>query len=102
MVKLQRGTALRYRDMTATLAGILATAVILAPPGVALAGANVSAAQAEAKEAAKSANCTPTKVEVLKYVPGRLQQTVFKISCNENKDSFVVVNCRSRACAVQF
>lgn len=64
--------------------------------------ATVSNGQAEAKAAAKSANCTPTKVDVLKYVPGRMEQTVFKIGCSENKDSFVVVSCRARNCAVMF
>lgn len=64
--------------------------------------ATVSSGQAEAKAAAKSANCTPTKVEVLKYVPGRMEQTVFKIGCSEDKDSFVVVSCRARNCAVMF
>lgn len=78
---------------------ILSCLAFAAPAGAA---ATVSSGQAEAKEAARSANCTPAKVEVLKYVPGRLQQTVFKIGCNENKDSFVVVTCRGRACAVMF
>lgn len=64
--------------------------------------ATVSAGQAEAKNAAKNANCTPTKVEVMKYAPGRMQQTVFKISCSEDKDAFVVVSCRARNCAVMF
>lgn len=74
-------------------------AVLAAPP---VPAATVSSGQAEAKAAAKAANCTPTKVEVLKYVPGRMEQTVFKIGCSEDKDSFVVVACRARNCAVQF
>lgn len=72
--------------------------VIMAP----VAAATVSSGQAEAKAAAKSANCTPTKVEVMKYVPGRMEQTVFKIGCSEDKDAFVLVTCRSRNCAVMF
>jgi hypothetical protein len=64
--------------------------------------ATVSNGQAEAKAAAKAANCTPTKVEVLKYVPGRMEQTVFKVGCSEDKEAFVVVTCRGRNCAVMF
>lgn len=79
------------------IAGALA---VFGAPGAQ--AATVSSGQAEAKAAAKSANCTPTKVEVLKYVPGRMEQTVFKIGCSEDKDSFVVVSCRARNCAVMF
>lgn len=79
------------------IAGVLA--VLAAPP---VKAATVSSGQAEAKAAAKSANCTPTKVEVLKYVPGRMEQTVFKIGCSEDKDAFIVVSCRARNCAVMF
>lgn len=62
--------------------------------------ATVSSAQAEAKEAARSGNCTPTKVEVLRYVPGREPQTVFKVDCGEEKGIFVLVQCRSRICVL--
>lgn len=74
----------------------------LAAPGAAMAAATVSNGQAEAKAAAKAANCTPTKVEVLKYVPGRMDQTVFKIGCSETKDAFIVVSCRGRNCSVMY
>lgn len=67
----------------------------------ALAGANVSAGQAEAKEVAKSmGNCTPAKVEVMRYAPGRESSTVFKVGCTEDKDAFVLVQCRSRICSL--
>ena len=82
------------------VAAVIALAVLGAPwTGRA---ATVSAGQAEAKAAAKAANCTPTKVEVMKYVPGRMEQTVFKIGCSEDKDAFVLVSCRARNCAVMF
>ncbi len=72
---------------------------LLAPP--AAQGANVSAGQAEAKEAAKSlGNCTPAKVEVMRYATGRSGQTVFKVGCTEEKDTFVLVQCRSRICTL--
>ncbi|HYH21025.1 MAG TPA: hypothetical protein VD995_20660 [Azospirillum sp.] len=60
--------------------------------------ATVSSGQAEAKEAARAGNCTPTKVEVMRYGPGRQNDVVFKINCSENKDAFVLVQCRGRNC----
>lgn len=69
--------------------------------GSAFAASNVSAAQAEAKEIAKSmGNCTPAKVEVLRYTVGREGATTFKVGCTEDKDAFVLVQCRSRICAL--
>lgn len=62
--------------------------------------ATVSAGQAEAKEVARQGNCTPTKLEVLRYAPGREAQTVFKVSCSEDKEVFVVVQCRGRTCVL--
>lgn len=63
--------------------------------------ANVSAGQAEAKEVAKSqGNCSPAKVEVMRYSVGREGQTVFKVGCSEDKDAFVLVQCRSRICTL--
>lgn len=64
------------------------------------AAATVSSAQAEAKETARAGNCTPTKVEVLRYIPGREPQTVFKVDCGEEKGIFVLVQCRSRICVL--
>ena len=63
--------------------------------------ASVSAGQAEAKEVAKSmGNCTPAKVDVMRYAIGREGQTVFKVGCTEDKDAFVLVQCRSRICTL--
>lgn len=63
--------------------------------------ASVSAGQAEAKEAARThGNCTPSKVEVMRYAVGRESQTVFKVNCTEDKDAFVLVQCRSRICTL--
>ncbi len=58
------------------------------------------AQQAEAREAAQSANCKPTKLEVMKQVTGRLGETLYKVSCATPKDSFVLIQCRDRTCAV--
>ncbi len=79
----------------------VALCLVAVAPGMASAGANVSAGQAEAKEVAKSqGNCTPAKVDVMRYAPGREGSTVFKVGCSEDKDAFVLVQCRSRICAL--
>lgn len=62
--------------------------------------ATVSSGQAEAKEAARSGGCTPTKVEVLRHLVGRGGSTLFKVGCSEDKDFFVLVECRSRICTL--
>lgn len=80
------------------LAAILLLAVASAGPTHA--AATVSAGQAEAKEAARNVGCSPTKVEVLQHIVGRGARTVFKINCLEDKDAFVLVDCRSRICAL--
>lgn len=59
-----------------------------------------NAQQAEAREAAQSANCKPTKLEVMKQVTGRLGETLYKVSCATPKDGFVLVQCRDRTCSV--
>lgn len=56
--------------------------------------------KAEAGEAARTANCTPSKTEVVRYVPGTEGETVYKLSCTENKDAFVIVRCQGRICVV--
>lgn len=84
-----------------SLVALLLTASVVMAAEPASAASNVSAAQAEAKEIAKSmGNCTPAKVEVLRYTVGREGSTTFKIGCSEDKDAFVVVQCRSRICAL--
>ncbi len=45
-------------------------------------------------------NCTPAKVDVMRYAIGREGQTVFKVGCTEDKDAFVLVQCRSRICTL--
>lgn len=75
------------------------TAVALTAAGPA-AAASVTAGQAEARDVARSANCTPTKLEAVSYNPGRQGQTVFKVNCSEDKDAFVLVQCRGRTCTL--
>nr|WP_295829120.1 hypothetical protein [uncultured Azospirillum sp.] len=83
------------------LIAVLPAIAVFVAAGPATAAANVSAAQAEAKEIAKSmGNCTPAKVEVLRYTVGREGSTTFKVGCTEDKDAFVVVQCRARICTL--
>lgn len=90
--------AMRVTALRLAAFGALALCLSASPT---VQAANVSAGQAEAKEAAKSlGNCTPGKVEVMSYVTGRSGQTVFKVGCTEDKDTFVLVQCRSRICTL--
>lgn len=61
------------------------------------------AQQAEAKDAARDANCQPGKVEIVKQVSGRTAETIYKIVCtgqktSDGKDKFVIIQCRDRLC----
>jgi hypothetical protein len=58
------------------------------------------AQQAEAKDAARNANCTPGKVETLGRKSGRVNETWYKIACVGQKDAFIVIHCRDRNCTV--
>lgn len=91
-----------FRDsLLSRLIAVLPAVAVFAAAGSAMAAANVSAAQAEAKEIAKSmGNCTPAKIEVLRYTVGREGSTTFKVGCAEEKDAFVVVQCRARICTL--
>lgn len=85
--------------MKAALRAAVATLVIgstLAAPVPALAN------QAEAKDAAKQANCKPGKVEPVKTVTGRNNETIYKIECTggKQKDVFVLVRCVGRLCVL--
>ena len=86
---------------TAALLGALALCAALLPAASGARAASVSAGQAEAKETARTqGNCTPSKVEVMRYAVGRQGETVFKVNCTEDKDAFVLVQCRSRICTL--
>lgn len=75
-------------------------AVWLAVTALLLAAVPAQAQQAEAKEAARSASCTPGKLEVLKAMTGRLPKTIYKITCTTPKDMIVIVQCRDRTCTI--
>lgn len=73
---------------------LAASAILLATT------APAQAQQAEAREAARSANCAPGKIEPVKTVTGRVPETVYKVACTGQKDMFVLVQCRGRTCTV--
>ena len=76
-------------NRTAALALTAALLLPLAP---------ARAAEAEAKEVARSSNCKPGKVEVVRRVTGSNGETIYKIACTDQKDSFVLVRCYQRTC----
>ena len=84
----------RRHKLNAVIA--LAAAAVLLAPIAALAG------EAEAKDAAKNASCTPGRVETLRNTPGPTGSVVFKVACTGPgmRDAFVRVECRQRTCTV--
>jgi len=56
--------------------------------------------KAEAAEVARSAGCTPNKTTVVRYRPGEQGETVYKLTCQEDKNMFVHVRCSGRNCAL--
>lgn len=78
-----------YRASAALVLGGL---VLAAPPAL--------ASQAEAREAARQANCKPGKIETLKTTTGRTGETIYKIECQGQKDVAVIVRCIGRLCTV--
>ncbi len=76
-----------------------AVALVLA---LSLAAPAALAGEAEAKNAAKNANCAPGRVETLRNTPGPTGSIVYKVACTgpNLRDAFVRVECRERACTV--
>lgn len=76
----------------------LLACVLLPPLRLMLGPAMAHAGQAEAKAAAREANCPPGKVQVLSQTVGSGSQTVFKITCTGMKNMYVLVQCREELC----
>jgi hypothetical protein len=80
-----------------------AAAVLL---GLALAGpalpAPAHAAEAEARDVARSNNCAPGRLEVLLRIPGPTGRTVYKIDCTGARagEVSVRVECKGRTCTL--
>lgn len=74
-------------------AGLILAALLVAFPARA-------DSKAEAAEVARSAGCTPNKTTVVRYRPGEQGETVYKLTCQEDKNMFVHVRCSGRNCAL--
>jgi hypothetical protein len=75
--------------LAAALAGSLAAGPALA-----------AGSEAEAKAAAMAANCKPGKVEVMRQIPGGNGGTIYKVTCTDFKEMFVLIECRMRLCSL--
>lgn len=67
---------------------------------LALPGTGARAGQAEAREAANSANCKPDKIDVVRQTVGNTPETVYKITCQDGKNLAVLVRCQGRLCTL--
>lgn len=66
----------------------------------AAAPAFAAGAEAEAKQVAAASNCKPGKVEVSRQIPGGNGEIVYKITCTDYPQMFVLVQCRQRLCVL--
>jgi hypothetical protein len=78
-----------------TAAGTLALLVALAPvPG------HAAGSEAEAKQTAAASNCKPGKIEVTRQIPGGNGELIYKVTCTDYPNMFVLVRCRQRLCTL--
>ncbi len=76
--------------------GCLAGLMFLLAAGPALA----AGAEPEAKAVASASNCKPGKLEVVRQVPGGNGEIVYKVTCSDYKEMFVLIRCRQRLCTL--
>ena len=57
-------------------------------------------AEPEAKAVAAASNCKPGKLEVVRQVPGGNGEIVYKVTCTDYPEMFVLVRCRQRLCTL--
>ncbi|MEI7610069.1 MAG: hypothetical protein WCJ64_22015 [Rhodospirillaceae bacterium] len=57
-------------------------------------------AEPEAKAVAAASNCKPGKLEVVRQIPGGNGEIVYKVTCSDYKEMFVLVVCRQRLCTL--
>ena len=57
-------------------------------------------AESEAKQVALASNCKPGKVEVMRQTPGGNGEIVYKVTCTDYQQMFVLVQCRQRLCTL--
>ena len=55
-------------------------------------------AEPEAKAVAAASNCKPGKIEVMRQIPGGNGEIVYKVTCADYKEMYVLVQCRQRLC----
>ncbi|CAK0752947.1 hypothetical protein WCLP8_230007 [uncultured Gammaproteobacteria bacterium] len=86
------------RRLSALAPALVAAAMLVAllMPRVVLA----SGGQAEARAVALTANCAATKIEIMRQTPGQGGETVYKVSCSDFKEMFLLIQCRQRQCVV--
>ncbi len=62
--------------------------------------AQAAGAEPEAKAVAAASNCKPGKLEVVRQIPGGNGEIVYKVTCSDYKEMFVLVMCRQRLCTL--
>lgn len=62
--------------------------------------ARAAGAEAEAKSLALASNCKPGAVEVMRQIPGGNGEIVYKVTCTDYPQMFILVECRQRLCAL--
>ncbi len=77
----------------ATMLGLLTVA---GTPGSALA----AGAEVEAKAVASNSNCKPGKIEAVRQIPGGNGEIVYKVTCSDYPQMFVLVQCRLKLCVL--
>ena len=73
---------------------LLAVLILLPVPAWA------AGAEAEAKQLAASSNCKPGKIEVMRQIPGGNGEIIYKVTCTDYPQMFVLVQCRQRLCVL--
>ena len=63
-------------------------------------GAWAAGAEAEAKATASASNCKPGKIEVIRQIPGSNGEIVYKVTCTDYPQMFVLIECRQRLCVL--
>jgi len=97
----ERGEAPMRQGRGAVMSSPWCWGPLLAVPLLLLAGsgpARATGPEAEAKATALASNCKPGKVEVMRQIPGGNGEIVYKITCTDYQQMFVLVQCRQNLC----
>ena len=75
--------------------------VVVSAFGLLFAGpVQAAGAEPEAKAVAAASNCKPGKIEVMRQIPGGNGEIVYKVTCGDSKEMYVLVQCRQRLCTL--